>query len=95
MNSSLPSGLDGADVRPLVKPKAKRPRKRPVGEPLSAKELEILRWAKEGKTVWEISVIRAISEATVKFHLRNIYIKLSVSNRAQAVGEAVKRGVLS
>ena len=40
-------------------------------------------------------MIRAISEATVKFHLRNIYIKLSVSNRAQAVGEAVKRGVLS
>ncbi|MFP3374029.1 helix-turn-helix domain-containing protein, partial [Pseudomonas sp. SIMBA_068] len=42
---------------------------------LTPAELEILRWASEGKTVWEISQIRATSEATVKFHLRNIYGK--------------------
>ncbi|MEB0047451.1 MULTISPECIES: helix-turn-helix transcriptional regulator [unclassified Pseudomonas] len=72
----------------------KRPRGDSAGKPLSEKELEILRWAKAGKTVWEISIIRAISEATVKFHLSNIYSKLQVSNRAQAVGEAVNRGLL-
>ncbi len=62
-------------------------------KPLTAKELEILRWASEGKTVWEISRIRCVSQATVKFHLRNIYSKLHVSNRVQAVGEAIKRGL--
>lgn len=61
---------------------------------LSEKELEVLRWARAGKTVWEISVIRNVSEATVKFHLRNIYHKLGVSNRAHAVGEAVNRGLV-
>ncbi|QXI30177.1 response regulator transcription factor [Pseudomonas vanderleydeniana] len=61
---------------------------------LSEKELEVLRWARAGKTVWEISMIRNVSEATVKFHLRNIYHKLGVSNRAHAVGEAVNRGLV-
>ncbi|MFC6338397.1 LuxR family transcriptional regulator [Pseudomonas sp. CCM 7891] len=64
-----------------------------VGKPLSFKELEILRWAVKGKTVWEISQIRAVSPATVKFHLSNIYGKLQVGNRVQAVAEAVKRGL--
>lgn len=64
-----------------------------AGKPLSSKELEILRWAVQGKTVWEISRIRFVSPATVKFHLRNIYCKLQVCNRVQAVAEAVKRGL--
>ncbi|MDE1913069.1 MAG: helix-turn-helix transcriptional regulator [Pseudomonas sp.] len=63
------------------------------GKPLTPKEREILHWAVEGKTVWEISRIRSISQATVKFHLRNIYGKLQVTNRVQAVNEAVKQGL--
>ena len=63
------------------------------GKPLTPKEREILHWAVEGKTVGEISRIRSISQATVKFHLRNIYGKLQVTNRVQAVNEAVKQGL--
>lgn len=63
------------------------------GKPLTPTELEILRWAAEGKTVWEISQIRDTSEATVKFHLRNIYGKLEVSNRVQAMNEAARQGL--
>ena len=63
------------------------------GKPLTPAELEILRWASEGKTVWEISQIRATSEATVKFHLRNIYGKLEVTNRVQAMNEAARQGL--
>ncbi|WP_448650277.1 response regulator transcription factor [Pseudomonas fluorescens] len=63
------------------------------GKPLTRTELEVLRWASEGKTVWEISQIRAISEATVKFHLRNIYGKLEVTNRVQAMNEASRQGL--
>ena len=70
-----------------------KPRAMLSGKPLTPKEREILRWATEGKTVWEISKIRSISQATVKFHLRNIYGKLQVTNRVQAVNEAIKQGL--
>ncbi|KAF1011549.1 MAG: HTH-type quorum sensing-dependent transcriptional regulator RpaR [Pseudomonas fluorescens] len=76
---------------PLFKKRSKpRPRAMLPGQPLTPKEMEILHWAAEGKTVWEISKIRAVSQATVKFHLRNIYAKLQVSNRVQAVNHAVR-----
>ncbi|WP_397448884.1 helix-turn-helix transcriptional regulator [Pseudomonas sp. NA-150] len=61
---------------------------------LTDKELEILKWACAGKTAWEIGIIREISEATVKFHLKSIYAKLGVANRAQAVGEALLQGLI-
>ena len=56
--------------------------------PLSGKELNVLDWSRLGKTVWETSVILGISESTVKFHLKNIYRKLGVCNRAQAIAVA-------
>lgn len=74
-------------------PNALRRRINLAGKPLTPAEREILRWASEGKTVWEISQIRATSEATVKFHLRNIYGKLQVSNRVQALNEAARMGL--
>ncbi|MGE1156774.1 response regulator transcription factor [Pseudomonas sp. ICMP 460] len=74
-------------------PMAARRRLSLRGKRLTPTELEVLRWASEGKTVWEISQIRAISEATVKFHLRNIYGKLDVTNRVQAMNEAARQGI--
>ena len=76
-----------------IVPTAIRRRLSLLGKPLTPAELEILRWASEGKTVWEISQIRATSEATVKFHLRNIYGKLDVTNRVQAMNEAARQGL--
>lgn len=61
---------------------------------LSDKEIEILEWARDGKTAWEIATIRQVSEATVKYHLKSIYSKLGVSNKAQAVGEALCQGII-
>lgn len=61
---------------------------------LSEKETEILEWAREGKTASEIASIRQVSLATVKYHLKSIYNKLGVANRAQAVGEALSRGII-
>ncbi|BBP78469.1 LuxR family transcriptional regulator [Pseudomonas gingeri NCPPB 3146 = LMG 5327] len=83
-------------VQVVLLPGLSKPRRNRLSKAknLSEKELEVLRWARAGKTVWEISVIRNVSEATVKFHLRNIYHKLGVSNRAHAVGEAVNRGLV-
>lgn len=62
----------------------------PLGAPnLTPKEVEALKWAKEGKSSWDISKIMCISERTVKFHLHNSYTKLDVMNRAQAVAKAL------
>jgi LuxR family quorum-sensing system transcriptional regulator SolR len=57
---------------------------------LTSKEREVLKWVMQGKTSWEVGTILSVSERTVKFHLRNIYVKLNVVNRAQAVTMASK-----
>jgi len=57
---------------------------------LTKRERVVLHWATEGKSAWEIGVILSISENTVKFHFGNIYKKLGVRTRAQAVVQAIK-----
>jgi len=61
---------------------------------LTARELEILAWIKDGKTSWEISVILSISERTVKFHVKNLLRKLDASTRAHAVAIGLTRGLI-
>ncbi|TWC32441.1 LuxR family transcriptional regulator [Pseudomonas sp. SJZ079] len=62
---------------------------------ISRRELEVLQWAKEGKSNWDISHILSISERTVKFHFGNIFRKLDVINRSQAIAKAMHYGVLT
>ena len=54
---------------------------------LSMRQLEILSWIKMGKTNAEIASILEISLYTVKNHLQNIFRKLGVYNRLQAVAK--------
>ena len=61
---------------------------------ISEREAEVLKWAAAGKSNWELSKILNISERTVKFHLRNIYRKLDVQNRSQAVAQAMRSGLI-
>ncbi len=60
---------------------------------LSDRELDVLRLMSAGKTNPEISDDLSISESTVKFHINNIFSKLGVSDRTQAVVLAIKRGM--
>jgi len=53
-------------------------------EMLSPRELETLAHAAKGLTNLEIAAALSVSENTVRFHLKNIYDKLSVSNRTEA-----------
>jgi DNA-binding CsgD family transcriptional regulator len=62
---------------------------------LTRKEIECLRWCKEGKTNWEIGEILDISEKTVEFHMRNSMRKLGATNRITAVVSGIKRGLIS
>ncbi|MCW7540986.1 helix-turn-helix transcriptional regulator [Aquabacterium sp. A7-Y] len=57
---------------------------------LTPREREVLHWTAEGKGCWETGLIVGISERTVKFHLQNIYRKLNVVNRTQAVAKAAQ-----
>jgi len=66
-----------------------------IFSPLTSKETEVLRWVKEGKSSWEISVILAVSERTVKFHIANIMGKLDASTRTHAVAIALEKGLIT
>ena len=61
---------------------------------LSEREIAVLRLVSEGKTGKAIGNILHISEATVKSHLRHIYDKLDVPDRASAVTEAIRRKLI-
>ncbi|MEH0416626.1 response regulator transcription factor [Streptomyces sp. B21-083] len=61
---------------------------------LSGREIEVVRLMAEGLSNRAIAAALFLSEATVKTHLVRIYRKLKVDNRAAAVSEAVRRGVL-
>ncbi len=63
-------------------------------EPLSEREIEILTLIKEGLTNQEIAAKAYISSNTVKVHTRNIYRKLGVNSRTQAIAKARVLGVL-
>lgn len=54
---------------------------------LSERQREILLWLHEGKTNWEIAKILGLSELNVKYHIDQIFLKLEVRNRAQAVAK--------
>jgi DNA-binding CsgD family transcriptional regulator len=61
---------------------------------LSRREMEILKWARDGKTSWEIGKIIGISEQGVKYHVTEIMFKLDAPNRNQAVLKAIRFGLL-
>ncbi len=62
---------------------------------LSDREIQVLRWVRDGKTNHEIGQILAISPLTVKNHVQKILRKLNVSNRAQAVAKGASSGLFS
>jgi DNA-binding NarL/FixJ family response regulator len=61
---------------------------------ISKRELEILYLVSQGKSNIEIGHALHISDKTVKTHLSIIFKKLKVSDRAQAVTLAIKKGLL-
>jgi LuxR family maltose regulon positive regulatory protein len=64
-------------------------------EPLSEREIEVLKHISQGSTNQEIAQALVLSLYTVKSHARNIYSKLGVKNRTEAVARARSLGLLS
>jgi DNA-binding CsgD family transcriptional regulator len=64
-------------------------------QPLSARQLECLTWAAQGKTYREISMLTGISWASVKCYLDTARHKLGAVNLPHAVGLAITFGLIS
>ncbi len=64
-------------------------------EALTEREQDVLRLLAQGKTNKEIAEVLFISDRTVQTHLSNIFSKMGVSTRTEAVLEAIRRGWLS
>ena len=64
-------------------------------EPLSARELEILRLIADGLTNQEIADRLVLSLPTIKWHTGNLYGKLGVNSRTQAVAKARELSLLT
>lgn len=63
-------------------------------EPLSERELEVLKGIVEGLKDRDIAQALHISEHTVRSHVKSVYRKLGVSSRSQAVMRAVRAGII-
>jgi two-component system, NarL family, nitrate/nitrite response regulator NarL len=61
---------------------------------LSERESEVLRLIADGLSAPEIGTRLFISTSTVKTHVRNLFEKLGVSDRAAAVAEGMRRGLV-
>jgi DNA-binding NarL/FixJ family response regulator len=67
----------------------------PEANALSPRELEVLALVADGATNRAVGARMHLSEATVKTHLLSIYAKLGVGDRAAAVAEGFRRGLLT
>ena len=66
-----------------------------LAEPLTAREREVLELLGRGLSNRLIARELHISEHTVKFHISSLYAKLEVNNRAEAVSQGARRGLIS
>ncbi|WP_281173252.1 response regulator transcription factor [Deinococcus pimensis] len=81
-------------LAPSVAARLMEQMRRPKLEPLTAREMDVLRLASEGLANKEIGKHLFISEATVKSHLINIYSKLGVDSRTAAARRATELGLI-
>ncbi len=82
---------------PAVAPRLLARLTQPLPQPdrLTERELEVLRLAARGQTNKQIGVALQISDRTVQNHLANIYGKLVVASRTEAVTAALQRGLIA
>lgn len=86
-----------AAIDPAVAPRliARLVQPTPASDALTERELEVLRLAARGQTNKQIGVALQISDRTVQNHLANIYAKLGVASRTEAVTVGLQRNLIS
>lgn len=91
----------GSPISPIIarqllgqiapEPEAARP---PLASPLSEREYEVLNLLSRGFSNAECAEILTVSPNTIGTHVKNIYRKLEVNSRAEALFEASSQGLL-
>ena len=82
----------GADAILLA---AQPTERRPLTEPLTPREIQVLELLVEGQSNKTIAGRLGISDQTVKFHVAAICGKLGAANRTDAVHRAIRRGLVT
>jgi LuxR family maltose regulon positive regulatory protein len=90
----LLAAFPNAEPEQLEPTKPQEASKAELVEPLSERELEVLALVAQGLTNREIASRLFLSLNTVKAHTRNIYGKLDVHSRTQAISRAGALGIL-
>lgn len=86
------SSLHPTIARKLITELQRPPELPPTAEPLSAREMEVLRLVARGLTNQEIAQELVISERTARTHVSRILEKLHLANRTQAALYAAREG---
>jgi NarL family two-component system response regulator LiaR len=89
------SSLHPAIARRVLQELAHPPERPPTAEPLTEREVDVLRWVAHGESNQQIAVMLGISEGTVRVHISNILSKLHLASRTQAALYALRRGLAS
>jgi two-component system nitrate/nitrite response regulator NarL len=71
-----------------------RLRAQPAGPALSEREMQVLQGFARGLSIPQVAAELYLGASTVKTHTQRLYEKLGVSDRAAAVAEAMRRGLL-
>jgi LuxR family transcriptional regulator, maltose regulon positive regulatory protein len=88
--AAFPERLEARDLRvgDAAQASSRKPQASDLVEPLSARELEVLRLIADGKSNAEVARTLVIAISTVKTHTNSIFSKLQVTSRTQAIALA-------
>jgi DNA-binding NarL/FixJ family response regulator len=84
----------GLDVDAYLMAAASEADELPLVEPLTPREMQVLRLLADGLPNKLIAARLGVSDETVKFHLAAIFGKLGATNRTDAVRQAIRRGLV-
>jgi NarL family two-component system response regulator LiaR len=80
-------------ARKLMRELQRPPDLPPTEDPLTEREVEVLRFVAQGLSNQEIADVLVLSERTVRTHVTNILTKLHLANRTQAALYALREGL--
>jgi NarL family two-component system response regulator LiaR len=89
------SSLHPVIARRLLQELARPQQQPPTPDPLTTRELEVLRMVAEGMSNQEISDQLVVSEATIRTHVSHIMNKLHLASRTQVALYALREGLAS
>jgi two-component system, NarL family, response regulator LiaR len=89
------SSLHPTIARKVLQELSRPPQRPPTPDPLTEREVEVLRLVAQGRSNQEIARALVVSEGTVRTHVSSILAKLQLASRTQAALYALRTGLAS